>query len=127
MAKLKPLISSKAGTAVPAHMTWASRTISSTVTRTRQFLGGRIWVWPIIAVGLLLAIGWGVHGAIEQTMEDNLRSELETLRDVEVEVLRTWLSAQEQNAMSVACDVEVRRLTRELFLPEVANETTKGC
>ncbi len=125
MAKRNPLLSSKRRSAAPAHMTWASRTLSATVSRTRKYLTRRMWVWPIIAVALLLAIGWAVHGAIERTMNENLRSELETLRDVEVEVLRTWLVAQEKNAMSVACDVEVRRLTRELLQPGTSDAAAK--
>ena len=98
-----------------AHMTWASRTLSGTVAKTGHFLKRQLWAWPIIAVTLLLAIGWGVHGAIERTMQANLRSQLETLRDVEVAMLRTWLAGHRQNAASVAGDAEVRQLTVSLL------------
>ena len=100
-----------------AHMTWASRTLGGTVRGTRRFLSRQLWVWPIIAVTLLLAIGWGVHDAIESTMESNLQSQLETLLDVEVAMLQTWLAAQEKNAESLAGDAEVRQLTQELLKP----------
>jgi tRNA A-37 threonylcarbamoyl transferase component Bud32 len=98
-----------------AHMTWASRTMAGTVAKTRRFLSRQIWVWPIIAVTLLLAIGWGVHGSIEYTMQSNLRSQLETLRDVEVAMLRTWIVSHQNNAASVAGDTEVRQLTVSLL------------
>ena len=98
-------------------MTWASQSMSHTVRRTREFLSRRLGAWPIIAVVLLFAIDWAVHGAIERTMNANLRSQLETLRNVEVAMLRTWLTDQENNAMSVACDIEVRRLTLALLEP----------
>jgi tRNA A-37 threonylcarbamoyl transferase component Bud32 len=98
-----------------AHMTWASRTMAGTVAKTRRFLSRQIWVWPIIAVTLLLAIGWGVHGSIEYTMQSNLRSQLETLRDVEVAMLRTWIVSHQHNAASVAGDTEVRQLTVSLL------------
>ncbi len=98
-----------------AHMTWASRTISGGVTMTRDFLNRRVWARPIIAVTVLLALGWGVHGSIERTMNSNLRSQLQTLLDVEVAMLRTWLAAQESNAQSVTGDTEVRLLISQLL------------
>lgn len=96
-------------------MTWATRSMAGTVAKTREFLSRRLWAWPIIAVLLLLALGWAVHGAIERTMVDNLRSQMETLRNVEVEMLRNWLASQENNADSVAGDFEVRELTEQLL------------
>ncbi len=96
-------------------MTWASRSFSGTVSRTREFLSRRLWAWPIIAFFLLLAVGLSVNGAIERTMVTNTESELETLLKVEVEWLRTWLAAQENNAASVSGDTDVRRLTETLL------------
>ncbi len=107
-----------------AHMTWASRTISGSMTKTREFLSRRLWAWPIIAVTLLLAIGWGVHGSIERTMDANLRSQLQTLLDVEVEMLRTWLSSQENNAQSVTGDTEVRQLITQLLAAKEVEDST---
>ncbi len=108
-----------------AHITWASRSMSHSVQRTREFLSQRLWAWPIIALVLLLAVGWAVRGAIERTMNANLRSQLETLRDVEVAMLRTWLTAQENNALSVACDEEIRRLTLSLLETTSQQETDR--
>ena len=100
-----------------AHMTWASRSMSRSFARTREFLSQRLWAWPIMAVLLLLLIWWGVHGSIENTMRENLHSQLQTLNDVEVAMLRTWLAAHENNARSVASDSDVRRLVEELVDP----------
>ena len=123
MSKIKIFQRSKSRDAAPAaHMTWASRTVAGTVTKTRQFLGRQLWAWPIIAVVLLVALGWGVHGAIERTMESNLRSQLQTLLDVEVAMLKTWLAAQESNAKSAAGDTEVRRLVETLLGPPLTDE-----
>ncbi len=105
-----------------AHMTWASRTISGSMTMTRDFLSRQIWAWPIIAVTLLLALGWGVHGSIERTMNSNLQSQLQTLLDVEVAMLRTWLAAQESNAQSVTGDTEVRQLISQLLATKDGGE-----
>ncbi|WP_442483487.1 serine/threonine protein kinase [Aeoliella sp. SH292] len=98
-----------------AHMTWASKTVAGTVARTRRFLTRQIWLWPIIAVLLLSTLGWWVNGSIERTMEDNLVSELETIRDVEVAMLKKWMISQENIARSVADDVDVRRLALEIL------------
>lgn len=115
MSNLKSSFQSKSKTRTPAaNMTWASQSISGTVARTRDFLGRRLWAWPIIAVTLLLLIGFSVHGAIERTMEENLRSQLQTLLDVEVAMLRTWLTAHENNATSLAGDSDVRKLVEAL-------------
>ena len=91
-----------------AHMTWASRTLSSGMSRTGSFLKHRIWLWPTLAVALLSLVGWLVNSAIESTIKATLASQLETLRDVEVAMLENWLRAQERNAESVANDREVR-------------------
>jgi len=105
-----------------AHMTWASRSVVGTVSKTRQFLRRRLWAWPIIAIILLLAIGWSVHGAIERTMESNLRSQLQTLLNVEVAMLRTWLAAHENNSESVAGDADVRRLVVKLIETQTTSD-----
>ena len=98
--------------------------MSGTVARTREFLGRRLWAWPIIAVLMLLLLGWAVHGSIENTMRENLHSQLKTLNDVEVAMLRTWLKAHENNAMSVASDSDVRQLVETLLADEDDSEAS---
>jgi hypothetical protein len=97
------------------HMTWASRSISDTITRTGVFLKRRIWVWPIIAVVVLSAIGFGVRRAIESTMKGNLRSGLQTLLSVETAMLENWFEVQKSNAETLANDVQVRESVYQLF------------
>lgn len=70
-----------------AHMTWASKSILRTMTRTGVFLKKQIWIWPIIATVLLSMLAFGVRRAIETTMKENLRSQLSTLLSVEVAML----------------------------------------
>lgn len=107
---------SKSGPKAPAaHMTWASKTFSGTVARTRVFLSRQLWAWPIIAISLLLTLGWFVNGSVQRTMQANLQSQLQTLLDVEVEMLRTWFSTQKNNARSVAGHADLRRLTLQLL------------
>ena len=85
---------SASGSRHPApHMTWAGGTsIGRTVSRTALLLKRQIWIWPIIAVVLLSAIGLAVRHAIETTMKDGLRSELQTLLDIETAMLANLVS-----------------------------------
>ena len=48
-------------------------------------------------------------------MRQNLASQLQSFLDVEVAMMRTWLAGHENNAESVASDIDVRRLTAELL------------
>ncbi len=98
-----------------AHMTWASTSLGRTVTRTGVFLKREIWIWPIIAVVLLSLVGFAVRSAIESTMKENLRSELQTLLGVETEMLKTWLDVQSKNAETLANDLTVRETIYQLL------------
>ena len=101
-----------------AHMTWAARSMSHTVRRTGLFLRRQIWLWPIIAVLLLSAVGLLVRSAIERTMKDSLSSELQTLLDIEVAMLENWLDGQKRSATSIANDPVIRELTNRLLSGE---------
>jgi serine/threonine protein kinase len=108
-----------------AHLTFAHTSVGRSITRTRLFLKKQLWIWPIIAVVLLSAIGWAVSSAIERTMKENLRSELQTLVGVERAMLETWLKTQEANAESLANDQQIRAVAAEILaaaLPSVTNE-----
>ncbi|WP_238397479.1 serine/threonine protein kinase [Anatilimnocola aggregata] len=89
-------------------MTFGQTSIGRTMSRTRLLLKKQIWVWPIIAVVLLATVGFFVRVSIQRTMEDNLRSQLTTLRDVERAMLEKWFHVQESNALSLASEPEVR-------------------
>ena len=55
---------------VGAHMTFATSSVGRTISRTGLFLRKQLWIWPILAVVLLTAIGLVVRRAIETTMKD---------------------------------------------------------
>jgi len=105
----------QAAAAGQAHMTFGTTSVGRTVYRTRLFLKKQLWIWPIIAFVLLLAIGWVVSGAIERTMKENLRSELQTLLSVEQSMVETWLKVQEANAESLANDQQIRTIAAEIL------------
>lgn len=98
-----------------AHMTFASKTMSQTMTRAGVFLKKQLWIWPIIAVVVLSVIGFAVRSAIESTMKSNLSSQLQTLLNVETAMLETWFDVQASNAESLANDTQVRESVYELL------------
>ncbi len=89
-------------------MTWASRSLSNTVTRTGGYLKRQLWIWPIIAVVLLSTIAYFVRGAIESTIKTNVGSGLQTLLTLETQMLQKWFAVQESAAQALANDAAVR-------------------
>jgi hypothetical protein len=98
-----------------AHMTWAKSSVGRTISRTGVFLKRQIWVWPILAVILLSVIGLFVRRAIETTMRDGLKSQLQTVVDLEAAMLNTWFNVQESNAESLANNVDIRQTVYPLL------------
>lgn len=101
-----------------AHITWASRSISATVTRTGLYLQKQLWIWPIVAVVVLSTIGYFMGNAIESTIKGNVSSGMQTLVDLEAEMLTKWFSVQESAAEALANDATVRRTVYQLFQTE---------
>jgi len=80
-----------------------------------MILRRNLWIWPIIAVVVLSILGFAVRGTIERTMKHNLRSQLETLLNVEVAMLQTWFKVQESNAGTAAADRQTRETIYQLL------------
>lgn len=104
-----------------ANITWKSGSIGRTASRTGIFLRKQIWIWPIAATLLLAALAFGVRRQIESTMKENLRSELQTLLNVEVAMVRNWAKVQAANASTLANDSRVRQAVYRLLGDEVAD------
>ena len=103
------------GNPAQGHMTFGATSVGRTLSRTSLFLQKQLWVWPIIAVVVLAAIGYAARVAIEQTIRENLESQLQTLVNVERSMLETWLKVQESNAESLANDQHVRETAAQLL------------
>lgn len=97
------------------HMTWASGSISRSLSLTGSFLRRQLWVWPIIAVVLLSVIGFAARRAIESTMRENLASQLKTLLTIESAMLETWLEIHSANAESLANSSQLRECVYALI------------
>ncbi|WP_068137614.1 serine/threonine protein kinase [Roseimaritima ulvae] len=106
-----------------AHMTWASRSLSKTVTRTGVFLKRQLWIWPIVAVLLLSTIGYFVRGAIESTIKGNVSAGLQTLLTLETEMLRNWFEVQEATVETLANDAAVRATVYAMLDTPLSEQT----
>ncbi len=99
--------------------------MSRSMSRTGTFLKKQIWIWPVIAIVGLATVGYTVRAAVESTMKANLSSQLQTLLDVDVAALETWINQQLANAEALAQDTEIRQTAILLAGDELlAAETT---
>jgi serine/threonine protein kinase len=106
-----------------AHMTWASASVNRTISRTGVFLKRQIWIWPIIATVLLAGLGFGVRRAIEATIKESLRSQMQALLNVETAMLENWYKTQSSIATSLANDQQVRETVHAIL---AAHEEASG-
>ena len=121
----KSVNESSARTSKAGHMT-LGKSVSASITRTGQFLKRRLWIFPVLGVLALLGIGVGVRHAIETTMRESLASELQTLLNVEVEMLKTWFRTQELNAETAAKTSDIRKAIYKLVEDEERGLIVEG-
>lgn len=100
--------------AAAAHMTFAHTSAGRTITRTGALLRRNVWLWPLLAVLALSAVGYSVSQSIRATMKHSIRSELQTLLNVQTSMLETWLRVQQAGALSEANDRQVREAVEQL-------------
>ncbi|MCC7423882.1 MAG: serine/threonine protein kinase [Planctomycetaceae bacterium] len=110
-------------TAGPApHLTFAHSSIGRTISRTGLFLKRQLWIWPILAIVVLVGGGYWVRRAVESTMKGTLGSGLETLLTVQTAMLENWFKTQEANAESMASQQDVRETIYSLLELEEPSE-----
>ena len=96
-------------------MTWAKTSVRHSIQSTRLFLKKNLWAWPIVAVLVLSVVGFSIRSAIESTMRSSVLSQLQTLLDVEVAMLQSWLKVQQSNAEAVANSNETQNFVKQLL------------
>ncbi|MDB5387110.1 MAG: serine/threonine kinase, partial [Planctomycetaceae bacterium] len=104
--------------------TFASKSLSRSLSRTGLFFKQRIWIWPIIATVVLSVVGYGVRSAIESTMKENLKSQLQTLLNVEVGMLQSWWHVQTSNVSALANNQAIRESIYKLLEAHDAGNST---
>lgn len=95
--------------------------LARTLTATSLLNLKRLWIWPIAAALLLGTIGWFLRGAIEVSMQEDLRSELRTILDTDLTALSLWLDSQESVAEGIARDPQVRATIETLIEHDRSN------
>jgi len=98
-----------------AHMSFAHSSAARTIMRTGTILKQQAWLWPIIAVVVLAIVGVGVSSAIRTTMKSSFQSQLQTLLNVEVSMLETWLKTQAAGAETQANSRSIRDTIEKLI------------
>ncbi|MBL8816687.1 MAG: serine/threonine protein kinase [Planctomyces sp.] len=77
-----------------AHLTFGSGQFSRTISRSSVLFRRRIWIWPTVAVLLLSVIGSAVRNSIAHSTAETLQSQLRTVLDMEVAMVREWMDDQ---------------------------------
>ena len=85
------------------------RSLSRSMSQTGRFMKRQMWLWPLVAIGILALVGLAVRHAIETTMKENLRSQLTTLLSVETAMLENWFDDVRRSAEASANDPDFRK------------------
>lgn len=93
----------------------SSKAMSRSFRSTALLLKKQLWIWPIVALLLLVFLGTWVRHEIERPVREQLRSELTTILNADVAAMRLWLDHQRENAESHAADKGVRESALELL------------
>jgi eukaryotic-like serine/threonine-protein kinase len=105
-----------------AHMTWASRSVSQSITRTSLFLRRQIWIWPLIAIFVLGSVGYLTKSLVESTIRGNLSAGLQSFVTIQTAMLEKWFAVQQANAEQLASSQPIRRAVYPLLASHVEEE-----
>ncbi len=100
---------------VKAHMTFAKTTIGQRLKRTGTLFRQQLWIWPILAIAVLILIGYSITHSIQSTMQANLKSGMTALLHLERTLVEKWLTRQESIALTLANDHQLRTLVLKLL------------
>lgn len=84
-------------------------------SRTPRFFQRQLWVWPLIAAGILLFAGVWVRGRIEGAMRTQIAANLNTIVDANAEALREWAATVKTQVELLAEEGRLVELTGSLL------------
>jgi serine/threonine protein kinase len=108
-----------------AHMTFGRTTLGNRLKRTGLAFRKQLWVWTTIAILALGGVGFWIMQSIQSTMENNLRSELNTVLHLQRYLVEKWLDRQKSTAMTLASDADLRSLIASLLESPSAESPSK--
>jgi hypothetical protein len=82
-----------------------------------------LWIWPVVAAGLLVVVGWFIRNVVEQAMKDNMSGHLQALLNADVTALNVWLESREADAAAIAADSEIQNAVAGLVVLGSKEET----
>jgi len=94
--------------------------ISRSMTVGFGLLRKQLWLWPLLAAVMLAAAGIWIRNSVEEAAKGELAKSLQTILDADVAALKIWMSNHQMEALSVAGDPRIRKLTAELAKEAVA-------
>lgn len=68
----------------------------------------QLWVWPLIALVIMIVLGIWVRKAIERPLKENLRDQLTTILQAENAAIQIWLAEQKRYLDTISRDVALR-------------------
>ena len=88
------------------------------VVRTRQLFAHRLWLWPLLAAGLIGAVGVWARQRIYEAVQTELAAHLQMALNGSVAALKFWFQEQQYDAKALAADVRIQGAIRELVSAE---------
>jgi len=76
--------------------------IASILMRTQGFFGTQLWVWPLVAALLLVAMGAWPRQKMESVAKQQVADMLQMVLNANIEALRSWSATMKTDAENIA-------------------------
>jgi eukaryotic-like serine/threonine-protein kinase len=73
-----------------------------------------VWIWPLLAAGMLAVAGLWIRGYVEHAAHKEMEEGLNAILNSNVEALKIWLKTEEDQAFAIAQDATLRDLAGQL-------------
>jgi len=74
----------------------------------------QIWIWPLVAAAMLAVAGVTIRRNVESASQAEMQAGLLATLNSNVEALKIWLENEQAQVITMANEIEVRRLATEL-------------
>ena len=73
-----------------------------------------VWIWPLLAAGMLAIAGLWIRGFVERAAHMEMEDGLNAILKSNVEALKIWLKTEEDQAFAIAQDATLRDMAGQL-------------
>lgn len=98
-----------------------SQSFLKSFSRSKLFLKGNMWIWPIAGTILLLVLAFIVRSVVEESSKQTVADNLQTILKADVAALNIWLEREESSAKVLADEPRIQQLTQELVTIDQQN------